>query len=70
MIKIHQYIDPLNDSIWCITVECFDADNKWHFRSETDPDVIAYLMQNNYIEEIKENAGMNVCIITVTESPS
>lgn len=70
MIKIHQYIDPSDDSIWCVTIEWTDADGKPHFHSETDSDRMAYLLQADSIETLKENTGSNACIITVQESPS
>lgn len=77
MIKLTQYIAPNNNpdsylklTPWCITIEYIKADGKPEFKSITEPEVIKVVLSEEWKEQVKDNMGMNIALITIEENES
>lgn len=69
MLKLTRYINPINQSVWCITMEFTGQYNKPVFKAYYDAELIREFTSDRWCETYKENTGMNICHIYINESP-
>lgn len=76
MIKLTQYIAPANpdsyliDMPWCITIEYTKENGNEEFKAVYEPELIKVMLSEEWQDQCKENMGMNICSIVITEEPS
>jgi hypothetical protein len=70
MVKINQFIAPSNGAVWCISVEYVNAENKPVYKAYYDAFTIELIQSEQWREQLKENTGQNIALITVSEEPN
>lgn len=69
MIKLTQYINPVDSAVWCVTVEYTDENNKPVFTALYDIQDIAIALSDEYKEQLKEQTGQNIATVYISEEP-